>query len=60
MGFDTPAGTRVARQPSGIVVQWVNRRAASRLRRRGGGKFMGFSALVLTTVAACAEDSRHH
>ena len=49
MGFDTPAGTRGARQPSGAVVRWVNSWAAKRLRRKGG-KMMGLNGLVLTTV----------
>src|SRR5580704_10424689 len=49
MGFDTPAGTRGARLPSGAVFRWVNKMAAGRLRRKGG-KMMGLNALVLTTV----------
>ncbi len=51
MSFDTPAGTRGARQPrSGPMMRWVNKTMAGRIRR--SGKMMGFSALVLTTVGA--------
>ncbi len=50
MSFDTPAGTRGSRQPSGSVFRWVNTLMARRIRRTGGGKFLGFKALVLTTV----------
>ncbi len=49
MSFDTHAGTRGARQPAGPMVKWVNKLAAGRIRRKGG-KFMGFNALILTTV----------
>jgi deazaflavin-dependent oxidoreductase (nitroreductase family) len=49
VSFDTHAGTRGTRQPAGLVVRWVNKLAASRIRRKGG-KFMGFNALILTTV----------
>ena len=49
MSFDTHAGTRGARQPAGLIVRWVNKLAAGRIRRKGG-KFMGFNALILTTV----------
>jgi deazaflavin-dependent oxidoreductase (nitroreductase family) len=48
MGFDTPAGTRGARLPSGAVFRWLNKMAASRVRRKG--KITGLDALVLTTV----------
>jgi deazaflavin-dependent oxidoreductase (nitroreductase family) len=51
MGFDTPAGTRGARQPSGPFFRWMNRVMARRVRRKDG-KIMGFSALVLTTIGA--------
>jgi deazaflavin-dependent oxidoreductase (nitroreductase family) len=53
MGFTTtPNGTRGARQPkAGFLVTWLNRTAAKRIRTRGG-KFMGFDALVLTTIGA--------
>jgi deazaflavin-dependent oxidoreductase (nitroreductase family) len=49
VSFDTHAGTRGARQPAGAVVRFVNKLAAGRIRRKGG-KFMGFNALILTTV----------
>jgi deazaflavin-dependent oxidoreductase (nitroreductase family) len=51
MGFDTPAGTRGARQPlAGLRVRWANKTAASRFRRTG--KMLGFNGLILTTVGA--------
>ncbi|MET9274828.1 nitroreductase/quinone reductase family protein [Kribbella sp. NPDC003557] len=50
MSFDTRAGTRGARQPKGRLLRWLNTLMARRIRRRGGGKFMGFDALVLRTV----------
>jgi deazaflavin-dependent oxidoreductase (nitroreductase family) len=51
MAFDTHAGTRGARQPrAGLMMQWVNKMAAGRIRR--SGKMMGLSALMLTTVGA--------
>jgi deazaflavin-dependent oxidoreductase (nitroreductase family) len=49
MSFDTHAGTRGARQPAGMAVRWVNKLATGRIRRKGG-KFMGFNALILTTI----------
>jgi deazaflavin-dependent oxidoreductase (nitroreductase family) len=53
MSFDTHAGTRggrqPGRQPSGPMVKLVNKLAAGRIRRKGG-QFMGFNALILTTV----------
>lgn len=48
MNFDTQAGTRGARVPSGWLARSVNKLAAGRIRK--GGKFMGFNALILTTV----------
>jgi F420H(2)-dependent quinone reductase len=48
MAFDTPAGTRGTRQPPGLILRWVNKMAARRIRRTG--KMTGFNALVLTTV----------
>ena len=53
MSFTTTRnGTRGARQPkAGRITKWVNERAAQRIRSKGG-KFMGFNALVLTTVGA--------
>lgn len=51
MAFDTPAGTRGARQPrAGLMMRSVNKIAAGRIRRTG--KMMGFKALILTTVGA--------
>jgi deazaflavin-dependent oxidoreductase (nitroreductase family) len=49
MSFDTHAGTRGGRRPSGPMVKLVNKLAAGRIRRKGG-QFMGFNALILTTV----------
>lgn len=52
MTFNTRNGTRGARQPkAGRLMKWFNDRAAKRIRGKGG-KFMGFNALVLTTVGA--------
>jgi deazaflavin-dependent oxidoreductase (nitroreductase family) len=51
LGFDTPAGTRGARQPrAGLMLRWVNKMAARRIRRTGKMMGLGFNALVLTTV----------
>jgi deazaflavin-dependent oxidoreductase (nitroreductase family) len=51
MAFDTPAGTRGARQPrAGMMMRFINNTAAGRIRRTG--KMMGFNALILTTVGA--------
>jgi deazaflavin-dependent oxidoreductase (nitroreductase family) len=50
MSFDTPAGTRGGRQPAGWAFRWGNKLMARWIRRKGGGKFMGFNALVLTTI----------
>jgi deazaflavin-dependent oxidoreductase (nitroreductase family) len=53
MSFDTRAGTRGARQPrAGLMMRWVNKMAASRIRRTGKMTGMGFNALILTTVGA--------
>jgi deazaflavin-dependent oxidoreductase (nitroreductase family) len=50
MSFDTPNGTRGARQPTaGRLMRWFNEFTMKRIRRRGG-KVMGLNALVLTTV----------
>ncbi|MBH0123750.1 nitroreductase/quinone reductase family protein [Rhodococcus zopfii] len=48
MSFDTPAGTRGARQPSGPLFRLVNKLMAGRIRR--SGRFRGSNALILTTV----------
>lgn len=51
MAFDTPAGTRGARQPrAGLMTRWVNNAAARWIR--SSGKMMGINALLLTTVGA--------
>ena len=50
MSFTYPVGTRGARQPTNRMSLWMNDRTARRLRRTGGGKFMGMDALVLNTV----------
>ena len=50
MSFDTTAGTRGGRQPAGFAFRWGNKLMARRIRRKGGGKFAGLNALVLTTV----------
>jgi deazaflavin-dependent oxidoreductase (nitroreductase family) len=52
MSFDTPAGTRGARQPSGWAFRQVNKLMASRVRGKGGGKTAGLQALVLTTIGS--------
>jgi len=51
MSFDTRAGTRGGRQPAGFAARWSNKLMAGRVRK-GGAKFLGFNALVLTTVGA--------
>lgn len=50
MSFDTRAGTRGGRQPAGRAFRWLNTLMARRIRRTGGGTFLGFNALVLTTI----------
>jgi len=49
VSFDTTAGTRGGRQPAGLVFRWGNKLVAGRVRK-GGAKFLGFNALVLTTI----------
>jgi deazaflavin-dependent oxidoreductase (nitroreductase family) len=49
MSFDTTAGTRGGRQPAGLAARWANNLMAGRIRK-GRAKFLGFNALVLTTV----------
>lgn len=52
MSFTSRNGTRGARQPkAGRLMTWFNEWNAKKIRRKGG-KIMGFSALVLTTVGA--------
>ena len=50
MSFDTAAGTRGARQPSGFALRTTNKLMTRRIRRKGSAGFLGFNALVLTTV----------
>ena len=50
MSFDTAAGTRGGRQPSGPLARWGNKLMSGRIRNKQDGMFMGFNALVLTTV----------
>jgi deazaflavin-dependent oxidoreductase (nitroreductase family) len=49
MSFDTTAGTRGGRQPAGFAARLSNKVIAGRVRK-GRAKFLGFNALVLTTV----------
>lgn len=49
MSFDTAAGTRGGRQPAGFAARLGNKVMAGRIRK-GRAKFLGFNALVLTTV----------
>jgi hypothetical protein len=58
MSFDTRAGTRGARQPKGRALRWLNTLMARRIRRRSGGKFMGFDALVLRTIGRKSGEER--
>ena len=51
MSFNTHAGTRGARLPSGPFFRWMNNIMSRRLRRKGG-TMMGFNALILTTTGA--------
>ena len=51
MSFNTRAGIRGARQPSGPFFRWLNKIMSRRLRRKGG-TMMGFNALILTTTGA--------
>jgi len=52
MSFNTPNGTRGARQPSaGWLFRTLNGMMMSRIRRKDG-KTMGMDALVLSTVGA--------
>lgn len=51
MSFDTPSGTRGARQPGGWLMGWINTFNTNRIRRKGG-KVTGMKCLVLTTVGA--------
>ena len=51
MSFDTPHGTRGARQPGGKLMAWMNTWNMNRIRGNAD-KVMGMRALVLTTVGA--------
>ena len=58
MSFDTPHGTRGARQPGGKLMAWMNTWNMSRIRGNTD-KVMGMQALVLTTVGAQSGTPRH-
>lgn len=57
MTFTHPQGTRGARQPRGPFLAWMNRRMASRIRRRSGGSGAG-DTLVLTTIGRRSGEER--
>ena len=50
MSFIAADGTRGAQQPGGRFLSWLNKFMMSRIRRTGKAPFMGFDALVLTTI----------
>src|SRR3984957_6281274 len=53
MSFDTPHGTRGARQPGGKLMAWMNRWNMNMTRTRGNPeKVMGMQARVLSPVGA--------
>jgi hypothetical protein len=58
MSFDTPHGTRGARQPGGKLMAWMNTWNMNRIRGNAT-KVMGMQALVLTTVGAKSGTPRH-
>ena len=58
MSFDTPHGTRGARQPGGKLMAWMNNWNMNRIRNNAV-KVMGMQALVLTTVGAKSGTPRH-
>ena len=58
MSFDTPHGTRGARQPGGKLMAWMNTWNMNRIRGNDD-KVMGMRALVLTTVGAKSGTPRH-
>src|SRR3984957_7539388 len=58
MSFDTPHGTRGARQPGGKLMAWMNTWNMNRIRGNAD-KVMGMQALVLTTVGAKSGTLRH-
>jgi deazaflavin-dependent oxidoreductase (nitroreductase family) len=49
-GFDTPAGTRGSRPPTGPVQRWADKEMARRLVRRFWSTFLHFDVLLLTTI----------
>ncbi len=52
MTFSASNGTRGARQPkAGAFMNWMNRQATRRIRRRGG-KLFGTNLLVLNTIGS--------
>src|SRR5260370_8210603 len=51
MGLEETAGTRGGRQPAGFAARVSKKVMAGRVSK-GGAKFLGFTALVLTTVGA--------
>src|SRR5271166_2656962 len=59
MNFDTPNGTRGARQPGGRLMSWINHWNINRIRRKGG-KIMGMDALVITTMGRKTGTQRHN
>ncbi len=58
MSFDTPHGTRGARQPGGKLMVWMNRWNMNRIRGKAD-KVRGVPALVLTSVGAKSGTPRH-
>ena len=58
MSFDTPHGTRGARQPGGKLMAWMNTWNMNRIRGNAT-KVMGMPALVLSTVGAKSGTPRH-
>ncbi len=58
MSFDTPHGTRGARQPGGKLMAWINTWNMNRIRGNAE-KVMGMQALVLSTVGAKSGTPRH-
>lgn len=59
MAFDTPNGTRGARQPkANAFLRWGNQLTAQRIRKRGGRGVMGMNVLVLTTIGAKSGEER--
>ena len=58
MSFSTPNGTRGGRQPkNSALYRWFQNRQINKLRRKGG-KVLGQSGLVLTTVGSKTGQAR--